>query len=1429
MMTQVYLCRAFASLLRITADLLTELQGESGHYSSTLRRCTSVPTSIGLPMTIYEQQRRWPIYCSSILVATSTASVNTQPLVLSSNNILPSVSRQNSTSTDYHSSTLRGRLLKSCASAVCLSTEPTSSMKLDSDFHSLQLVASVGVALIPVWQWVTSAMDNLEAQLRFSASWDAYFSGRSSTKGAPKNSSENQDGSAYSMRDIPNSNLSQTGSDVNTRRGYASGLNSRRPTLPNTSSSSTVNSRLPSIDISVGSNSTDSAAVIIGQRHDFLAYLFSIMRASGGDHGDSVPFVDPQVNKHLAYILDALLYFFRAFESSWPSGITRQLKLILPELNSVHEVKDSQQTCVQETGKSSASFALRNPQSLCSSKIPDFNTIFIPDHTAQRSDPFFRRSESILSLSGLGPDLLDAPLSESLPLALQPQLLQPTSGRAELFGCDRLIPVKSATNFSNTRKNDQIPMHMNAMSSTWGERMCTGYTTNVLGLDGENFEFPSFVIQQLMVGAKFLDSVGHSATLLSRWCSSLEFFGRHFTPDVGTEQGSYIFELGGFSLKEGRFRKQMERLRNLSRKDLVLEVEREHDPLIVNTIKSLNMEYSKRQSQAPLSNFSSSPGGSVSNVSNPPLYYTNANTQQRDSSVTRSNVNTSHGGIAILLGTTTDSPLLGTLFSASPATPTSLVATSSTTSGQQGILSCRRIKVTFKDEPGEGSGVARSFFTAFSEAVLSQESLPNLSLFIQQNSNSSNNQPPHFHRHYTVLNRSQTNNCGNRSTSVLVQSTASSVFQPSPQSVTSNSNTVHSQTLMSSSVTSGLTGQHVIPLTTTTQTPVSFYSYQVPRLHTYTVGSRTRVSAWRRSGRLSANAPPFYPSVTHTVLSAADSNSEASSRNPSPVRNSEISVTNTCSVEISSASKLLDTYTSAQPTRSSTSASPGLSPGRNQDPSDISPFISEPSNSIHSSDTGNCSSLFTRSDTTDGKSVGNRLFTRIQPLVKSEHLTARITGMLLELPSSEHAVLLTNEEALCNRVDEARALITMSDTNEQHLSGRPRIFPISANQRLLDRVVSWRGRTLTVFGTTPTTVSQPDLSSPSSSTTELLTPEDIERVPLFWQPGLQGYYFPRAVPSSNVASNQTCDPVKLAARYSIYRGIGRVIGLCLLTNETCPLHFSRPVLKYILGRVVHWHDFAFYDPTTFEGLRQLLLHTSDDSLKPSGSIPDYNLTFSLIPALEEGGVPSTDVARDPNASLYALVPGGDEIEVNESNVFEFVKKYTEFKMITAVQEPLEQLRRGVFDVLPRNALDGLTAEDLRLLLNGTGDIDVDVLSGYTTFLDETGTGSSVDLTKSCDNTNLVNRLKKWFWSTIRNMDIKQRQDLLYFWTSSPTLPASAQGFQPMPSVTIRPPDDHHLPSANTCISRLYIPLYSSRHILRDKLLQAIGTKSFGFV
>ena len=51
---------------------------------------------------------------------------------------------------------------------------------------------------------------------------------------------------------------------------------------------------------------------------------------------------------------------------------------------------------------------------------------------------------------------------------------------------------------------------------------------------------------------------------------------------------------------------------------------------------------------------------------------------------------------------------------------------------------------------------------------------------------------------------------------------------------------------------------------------------------------------------------------------------------------------------------------------------------------------------------------------------------------------------------------------------------------------------------------------------------------------------------------------------------------------------------------------------------------------------------------------------------------------------------------------------------------LKALRNGVLDVIPLSAFDNLTAEDFRLLLNGCGEVNVQQLTSYTCFNDETG-------------------------------------------------------------------------------------------------------------
>uniref|UniRef100_A0A2D4I1N1 HECT domain-containing protein n=1 Tax=Micrurus lemniscatus lemniscatus TaxID=129467 RepID=A0A2D4I1N1_MICLE len=138
----------------------------------------------------------------------------------------------------------------------------------------------------------------------------------------------------------------------------------------------------------------------------------------------------------------------------------------------------------------------------------------------------------------------------------------------------------------------------------------------------------------------FMGMVISHDMLLGRWRLSLELFGRVFMEDVGAEPGSILTELGGFEVKESKFRREMEKLRNQQSRDLTLEVDRDRDLLIQQTMRQLNSHFGRRCVTTP--------------------------------------------------------------------------------------MAVHRVKVTFKDEPGEGSGVARSFYTAIAQAFLSNEKLPNL-------------------------------------------------------------------------------------------------------------------------------------------------------------------------------------------------------------------------------------------------------------------------------------------------------------------------------------------------------------------------------------------------------------------------------------------------------------------------------------------------------------------------------------------------------------------------------------------------------------------------------------------------------------------------------------------------------------------------------
>ncbi|XP_066917257.1 E3 ubiquitin-protein ligase UBR5-like isoform X2 [Clytia hemisphaerica] len=372
------------------------------------------------------------------------------------------------------------------------------------------------------------------------------------------------------------------------------------------------------------------------------------------------------------------------------------------------------------------------------------------------------------------------------------------------------------------------------------------------------------------------------------------------------------------------------------------------------------------------------------------------------------------------------------------------------------------------------------------------------------------------------------------------------------------------------------------------------------------------------------------------------------------------------------------------------------------------------------------------------RELGRRIYKKVVTI--NPENVGKITGMLLEMTPTQIIYLLSRDSAFKDKVNEAAELITGQPSSQTSTSSNKNsTTPIS----------------------TPLSSSNTAGGEASSSKTTLESDDDfLDNSPLFYQPGKPGYYSPR--PGRNGLERLDC-----------FRNVGRVIGLCLEQNEICPLSLNRHVLKYILSRPISWHDLAFYDPTLYESLRQLI----EDSKRPDSSefFSSLDLTFYIQLPVEEGG------------HGVELTKGGAQVEVAPDNVLEYVKKYAEYRMYINCSRCLQAIKRGVQDVISLSHLEGLTAEDLRLLLNGAGDINIQQLQAYTTFSDETGGEGQDKLTK----------FKKWFWSILENMTSKQKQDLLYFWTSSPAMPASAEGFQPMPSVTVKPANDHQLPTANT--------------------------------
>ena len=406
---------------------------------------------------------------------------------------------------------------------------------------------------------------------------------------------------------------------------------------------------------------------------------------------------------------------------------------------------------------------------------------------------------------------------------------------------------------------------------------------------------------------------------------------------------------------------------------------------------------------------------------------------------------------------------------------------------------------------------------------------------------------------------------------------------------------------------------------------------------------------------------------------------------------------------------------------------------------------------------------------------GTHIYHQVSKLIGSLH-SKRVTGMLLDLPISLINTLFDNQHLLTRYIRKAYEKVV----NHLPFSLLPPSY--------YDQITSLDLKDLSNPFNTTSTIN----SIPATLDKRFKPCEFSDLAPLFFQPGKSGFYSPRA-------GNYT------AQRSLAYICVGRIIGLCLLTSEIFPTPFTRHVFKYLMGKddSICWQDYAFMDPVGFESLRKILLLAQEGN---SENFRSLELTFQI------------SLSNYENMELVDLVNNGAAIPVTITNVEYYIKLYTEYRMKHVVREALMDMHLGLSDVIPIKHFTNITPEDLRLMLNGCFSFNLESLKKIVVVNNE-----------SKEDNKSVSKFIKWFWCLVRGFSEKEKQDLLYFWTSSPKMPSNISSYQPEPSIHVRPPEEDYLPTANTCIARIYIPLYSTRSHLKSKMLLAIRTKTFGFV
>ncbi|XP_052769261.1 apoptosis-resistant E3 ubiquitin protein ligase 1-like isoform X1 [Mya arenaria] len=275
---------------------------------------------------------------------------------------------------------------------------------------------------------------------------------------------------------------------------------------------------------------------------------------------------------------------------------------------------------------------------------------------------------------------------------------------------------------------------------------------------------------------------------------------------------------------------------------------------------------------------------------------------------------------------------------------------------------------------------------------------------------------------------------------------------------------------------------------------------------------------------------------------------------------------------------------------------------------------------------------------------------------------------------------------------------------------------------------------------------------------------------------------------------------------------GKIVGKCLYESARGSSHrlsyrqlvkarFSRSFLAQLIGLRVHYKYFETDDPELYKTKIKYI---------EENDIEGMELTFA-----EEEYLPGSQ-GNQGTVKVVDLIPGGSKQAVTNENKLQYLDQLAQYRLATAVREPIEAFLKGLNELIPDNLLSIFDENELELLMCGMRKYSVaDLKNNHVV------NGS----------TQTFRRVLEWFWTVIGSFSDEQMARLLQFTTGCSQLPPG--GFAELvPKFQISPGYTYNtLPTAHTCFNNLCLPDYDGIEQLHRSLLIAIteGNTGFGLV